>query len=174
MFPGRPEYPVEGDAQLLFGGIASETDADRRPCLGIGQADGARLVTEVVVEDGERQLLRVDWRPRYRALPQRLTVARMINCTGTTGDYAGSPDPLITDLRQRGLIRPDRLGLGIASDAEGRLFGSQGGLVAQFYTLGPARRPELWESTAIPELREQAARLATCITSDLGHRARVD
>ena len=122
----------------------------------------------------ERQLLRVDWRPRYRALPQRLTVARMINCTGTTGDYAGSPDPLITDLRQRGLIRPDRLGLGIASDAEGRLFGSQGGLVAQFYTLGPARRPELWESTAIPELREQAARLATCITSDLGHRARVD
>lgn len=114
----------------------------------------------------DRHGLQVDWRPRYQAATHSMTIARMINCTGTSGDYATSADPLIVGLRERGLIRPDRLGLGLHSDGEGRLFGRQGGVFPGLYTLGPARRPELWESTAIPELREQAARLAACIVRD--------
>lgn len=122
----------------------------------------------------DQQGLRVDWRPRYQATRQSMQVARMINCTGTSGDYAASSDPLIVDLRARGLIRPDHLGLGLNSDGEGRLFGRQGGVVAGLYTLGPARRPELWESTAIPELREQAANLAACIRRDQGAASPTD
>ena len=61
--------------------------------------------------------------------------------------------------------RPDRhraprtagsMGLGLRTDA-GRLVDSTGSAAAAIWTLGAMRRGELWESTAVPEIRSQAA-----------------
>lgn len=93
-----------------------------------------------------------------------LRVARMINCTGPASDYARLDLPLVVQMRRAGWLVPDPLRLGIETAADGRLLGSDGQPVDHLWTLGPLRRPALWESTAIPEIREQAGALAARLT----------
>ncbi|MFL6245251.1 MAG: FAD/NAD(P)-binding protein [Thermoanaerobaculia bacterium] len=89
-----------------------------------------------------------------------LHVARVINCTGPACDYARLDLPLVVQMRRAGWLVPDPLRLGIETADDGRLIGVDGQPVDDLYTLGPLRRPALWESTAIPEIREQAMELA--------------
>jgi uncharacterized NAD(P)/FAD-binding protein YdhS len=87
-------------------------------------------------------------------------VARVINCTGPACDYARLDLPLVVQMRRAGWLVPDPLRLGIETADDGRLIGADGAPVDNLYTLGPLRRPALWESTAIPEIRQQAMELA--------------
>lgn len=89
-----------------------------------------------------------------------LTVARAINCTGPASNYARVDLPLVVNMRRAGWLVPDALGLGVETDADGQMIGSDGQPVAGLFTIGPLRRAALWESTAIPEIRAQAAALA--------------
>ena len=89
-----------------------------------------------------------------------VTVARVFNCTGPQCDYGRIDLPLVVRLRNAGLLTPDPLRLGVETADDGRLLDAHGQPVDGLYTLGPLRRPALWESTAIPEIREQAAALA--------------
>ncbi|MDP9193521.1 MAG: FAD/NAD(P)-binding protein [Acidobacteriota bacterium] len=95
---------------------------------------------------------------------QTLTVARVINCTGPACDYARLDLPLVVQMRRAGWLVPDPLRLGIETTDDGRLIGADGQPVDDLYTLGPLRRPALWESTAIPEIRQQAMELAKVLT----------
>lgn len=94
--------------------------------------------------------------------PRRwLATPHVICCAGPLLDYSRIGAPLVQQLRAEGCLVPDALRLGIATDAAGALLGphgrpSAGGL----YTLGASRRPAYFESTAVPELRQQAAALA--------------
>ncbi len=54
----------------------------------------------------------------------------------------------------------DPLGLGLLTDNDGALIGRDGARSNVVFTLGPTRRGTLLETTAIPEIREQAASLA--------------
>lgn len=92
--------------------------------------------------------------------PRTLTVTRVINCTGPACDYARLDLPLVVQMRRAGWLVADPLRLGIETASDGRLIGADGAPVERLYTLGPLRRPALWESTAIPEIRQQAAELA--------------
>ncbi|HKV67628.1 MAG TPA: hypothetical protein VJN72_06025, partial [Gaiellales bacterium] len=58
------------------------------------------------------------------------------------------------------LARPHPLGLGIDTGPGGAVLDADGRPSASLYTIGWLRRGELWESLAIPELRDQAAALA--------------
>jgi uncharacterized NAD(P)/FAD-binding protein YdhS len=107
--------------------------------------------------------VRVLWQPRGADLHRELTVARVINCTGPATDYARVDLPLVVHLRRAGLLVPDPLALGVETDADGRLVDTAGAPVDGLYTLGPLRRAALWESTAIPEIRQQAAALAALL-----------
>jgi hypothetical protein len=51
--------------------------------------------------------------------------------------------------------------------AEGRLIDAEGGSSAPIWTLGAMRRGELWESTAVPEIRTQALAIATSVLDEL-------
>jgi uncharacterized NAD(P)/FAD-binding protein YdhS len=109
--------------------------------------------------------LDVVWRPRGRDEVRTLHVARAINCTGPASDYAKLDLPLVVQLRRAGWLVPDPLRLGVETADDGRLVGQDGQPVDGLFTLGPLRRPALWESTAIPEIREQAAALARTLAS---------
>jgi uncharacterized NAD(P)/FAD-binding protein YdhS len=84
----------------------------------------------------------------------------VVNCTGRSGAVESGDDPLVAALLARGSARRDPLGLGFATHRGGRLV-SADDLPA--WALGPLRRGELWESTAIPEIRDQAAEIARSI-----------
>jgi uncharacterized NAD(P)/FAD-binding protein YdhS len=106
----------------------------------------------------------VDWLPSGTNEPRTLEVARVINCTGPASDYARLDLPLVVQMRRAGWLVPDPLRLGVETAPDGRLIGADGQPVDHLYTLGPLRRPALWESTAIPEIREQAMELAKVLT----------
>ncbi|MCW2494676.1 FAD/NAD(P)-binding protein [Jatrophihabitans sp.] len=90
--------------------------------------------------------------------------AAVLNCTGTCVGVQASDDPLIMNLLAGGVVRPGPLDLGFATDTDGRISASEAFSV---WAVGPLRRGELWESTAVPELRSQAAEVARAVIEDL-------
>ena len=89
------------------------------------------------------------------------TADHVISCAGPLLDYSRISDPLVTSLHAAGELTPDPLHLGLLTNAHGALLGAGGGASPNLFTLGPSRRPAYFESTAVPELRQQAAALAT-------------
>lgn len=89
-----------------------------------------------------------------------LNISRVINCTGPMTDIEKSTNPLILSLIERGTIRPDELKLGIDSTQTFQVIGIDGLPNSRLFTLGGNLKGLLWESTAVPELRVQAASLA--------------
>jgi uncharacterized NAD(P)/FAD-binding protein YdhS len=86
--------------------------------------------------------------------------AAVVNCAGP-GRLPGSAGPLVRDLIGAGLARAGAHGLGLDVDADGRLVGRDAAVQDRLSVVGPLRRGALWETTAVPELRAQAARLVT-------------
>ena len=75
------------------------------------------------------------------------------------------------NLLESGLIRPDPLALGLEVDANGALVIATGVASRRLYTLGPSQKGSLWETIAVPELREQAPALARHLLLTLRPRA---
>jgi uncharacterized NAD(P)/FAD-binding protein YdhS len=108
--------------------------------------------------------------PRHGGGPVRRTVERVINATGPSADYRTWDDPLVRALFDRGWIRPGPLGFGLDATTEGAILDQDGRVSTTLATLGPSLRGSLWETTAVPEIRAQAARLATRILADIESR----
>ena len=102
----------------------------------------------------------------WLASGRRVDVAAVVNCTGPQGDVRRVADPLLDDLLATGTATAGSIGLGLRTEA-GRLVDSTGSAGAAIWTLGAMRRGELWESTAVPEIRSQAAGVAAAVTEEL-------
>jgi uncharacterized NAD(P)/FAD-binding protein YdhS len=99
-------------------------------------------------------------RPRGATEAGRVHVDRVINCTGPSTDVRRVGDPLLDTLLARDLLRPDPLGLGVETGADGALLDAAGRPSRILYLVGPLLKADHWEATAVPELRQHAARLA--------------
>jgi uncharacterized NAD(P)/FAD-binding protein YdhS len=97
-------------------------------------------------------------------------VGWVVNCTGPQSDLRLLGNPVLDDLlRERGgaaLASIDVAGLGVRTE-NGRLIASDGETDAPLWTLGALRRGELWETTAIPEIRLQAASVARAVLDEV-------
>lgn len=91
---------------------------------------------------------------------ETLTVGAVINCTGPQFDYCKLADSLIHSLLDQGIIRPDPLALGIDAAGDGAVISAAGLPSPWLYTLGPTLRGNLWETTAVTDIRNQAIDLA--------------
>jgi uncharacterized NAD(P)/FAD-binding protein YdhS len=118
----------------------------------------ARLLS--VEPDEPGCALRVRLRPRGATYVETLDVWHVINCTGPDPDLKRGGGPLLANLMERQLATPDPLGLGLRTAPDGALLRPDGSPSDCLFTLGPPRRGDLWETTAVPELRIQAAELA--------------
>jgi uncharacterized NAD(P)/FAD-binding protein YdhS len=90
----------------------------------------------------------------------------LINGTGAASDIGTVAGPLLRNLFMTGLARPDALRLGIAANPCGAILDRSGAASEVLFTLGPPLRGLWYETTAIPEIRDQAAALARQIISD--------
>jgi uncharacterized NAD(P)/FAD-binding protein YdhS len=106
------------------------------------------------------QRIRVTWRARGEHESQTLLVDRVVNCTGPDYDLRRTRQPLWRSLLAQGLACPDALGVGLVTGEFGALTGAGGRGAANLYYVGPLLRATHWETTAVPELRQHAARLA--------------
>ncbi|HEV7755877.1 MAG TPA: FAD/NAD(P)-binding protein [Mycobacteriales bacterium] len=102
-----------------------------------------------------------------------LRAGSVVNCTGPTMDLRGSADPLVLELLTEGTARPGPLGWGVDTDDAGRVLDAGGAASPVVWTLGATRRGQLWETTAIPEIRAQAAVVAAGILESLPRPTRV-
>ncbi|OAG74168.1 oxidoreductase [Gluconobacter japonicus] len=88
-----------------------------------------------------------------------LTVAHAVNCTGPSRDYRAVGSALLTGLLEQGVVQQTPLG-GLVCNFAGALQEESGSWSTTLYALGPMRWGTLFETTAIPEIRQQAAELA--------------
>lgn len=90
-------------------------------------------------------------------------VGMVVNCTGPGADVRAAGVPLIDDLlRERAggaLASAEIGGMGLRTH-DGRLMGGRDGASDPIWAVGALRRGELWESTAIGEIRDQAVTVA--------------
>ncbi len=94
-----------------------------------------------------------------------LTAGWLINGTGPSSDVGATDDVLLRDLFATGTARPDPVGLGLDASVDGAVIGATGRPSEVLYTLGPPLRGLWYETTAVPEIRVQAAALAQRIVS---------
>ncbi len=90
---------------------------------------------------------------------RRLSADLVVNCAGPPG-VADLGDPLVASLLADGAGRVDPLGLGLEVSDDGALVGADGSPAGELWLLGAMRRGTQLESTAVPDLRVQATRLA--------------
>ena len=132
------------------------TAVERMREAGEIQFRAARLVRFEPTSDG----VRVVARPRGKNDTEAFFVERVVNCTGPSSDVRRIGDRLLDALRRRGLVVPDSLALGLEVSEELELLDANGRPSPHLYLVGPLLKARFWESTAVPELRAHAARLA--------------
>jgi uncharacterized NAD(P)/FAD-binding protein YdhS len=132
-----------------------------RARLDAYQASGALEIIAGRIQDVRQSGSETQVRIRLRRAGERaLDVDRIISCTGIHEDYSDSPRPLIRSLLENGLARANDLGIGFRTGPDGALLDQNMRPSSIFFTLGPPRRGELFETSAVPEIRVQAEEVA--------------
>ncbi|HEY1071868.1 FAD/NAD(P)-binding protein [Brevundimonas sp.] len=94
---------------------------------------------------------------------QTLTAAWLIDCTGPGHDAAATP--LTAALIAAGRARLDPLKLGLDLDEAGRVLHADGAADPDLFLLGPPARAALWETIAVPDIRQRIETLARALTA---------
>jgi len=111
------------------------------------------------LRDGRIRVVRDD----ALALATSRDFDRVILCTGPDDTALLRQAPL-AGLVADGVVRPGPHGMGIDADPDtGQVCDEAQRLVGGLFAIGTLRRGTLWESTAVPELRAQARRLAAVL-----------
>ena len=89
-----------------------------------------------------------------------LDVDHVVNATGLEMRVQAMRSPLLVQLLGDGHARPGAHGIGLDTDADGRLLDAVGQAHDNLRVIGSLRIGEAWESIAVPELRVQAEAVA--------------
>lgn len=111
-------------------------------------ADGAEVGLRLR-GDGAREQVRADL---------------VVNCTGAQYAWDRITDrPLVTNLLDRGTVRPGGLGYGIDIDADAAVIDRSGIASRRLFGIGPILRGTRWEATTITEILAQATTFAALV-----------
>lgn len=110
--------------------------------------------------DGEGPL-NVTVRSRAKQIVTTLESDIVVQATGLDTAVAFAGHSLLSGLLQDGLAVADPLQLGILAEPDGRLVDANGKTRPGLYAIGSLLRGNLWECTAMPEIRSAADALAT-------------
>jgi uncharacterized NAD(P)/FAD-binding protein YdhS len=105
-----------------------------------GTLEGVRLMVRRRGESGT-EALQFDW---------------VVNCTGPGSRTEFGLPSVIASLTKAGYLEEDTLGLGVRSTPDGQAL-ANGRVIEDLVVVGSLRKADIWESTAVPELRLQAA-----------------
>lgn len=130
---------------------------------GLLRVIGGTVESVAATDDGV--IARV--RHRSTGIPEAVHAAWVINCTGPTIDARTAPHPVIGSLIRAGHLQPDQLGMGVVTGPRGRAICERGTPRDDLVIVGTLRKPAEWESTAVPELRKQAAEAAETVLAGL-------
>ncbi len=168
----RPWWDIH--RHRIAGPVADRLDdARRRRQLGIlaGHITGYEIAGDRVT---------VSYRPRGNDGVERVVTTRVINCSGPNADYSRIRDRLVRSLLDQGLVRPDKLSLGLDVTGSCALLGRDGTISRRLFAVGPVTKGAFWEMTAVPDIRQQAefmaeriAAICKPVATPAGHRQSV-
>jgi uncharacterized NAD(P)/FAD-binding protein YdhS len=170
--------PVDERRRFVDSPLAREWEVARHRMAPAVAAEVGRLRHDQRLTVTRGELLCVSgeerqWRATVRRddLTERIGAAAVVNCTGPSCDIRAYRGGFGRRLVEAGLVVADPLGLGVQTDAAGAAVDATGHPDPRFAVVGPLRRGSLYESTAVPELRGQAAVVAQRLVRDLTGRA---
>jgi uncharacterized NAD(P)/FAD-binding protein YdhS len=131
--------------------------------------DVQMIAGRVVSVREEEDKVRVFVRLRGSGLHIELSAGWVVNCTGPMPSNSPESNPVIGSLLLQGQLCLDELALGVETTAAGNAIAADGAEVPDMFVVGTLRKPAFWESTAVPELREQAAMIAERLLDRLMH-----
>lgn len=117
-----------------------------------------RMAPQIAQALADDKKFRVMNRKQYRS--SGIVPSLAINCTGSELNVSKSASPLHRNLLAQRLIEPHGNGVGIAVDAHYRAWGEA---YPTLFSIGALMTGQLLESIAVPELREQAQRIAEAL-----------
>jgi uncharacterized NAD(P)/FAD-binding protein YdhS len=124
--------------------------------------NSGRLLNFTEVEDG----IMVDYFDKKDHTNKQVKVSRIINCTGPDTDLKNIENSFLKNCLLKGLLKQDNLKLGIVADTTTfQVIDANNQPHSNLFTLGGNLKGELWESTAVNELRVQAESLAERLKS---------
>jgi len=96
---------------------------------------------------------------------ESIRVAKVVECVGVAVAPRDSANPVLQDLLEHGLIRPDPIGIGLDVTPDCAVIDRSSKPSAKLFAIGPLTRGRFWEIVAIPDIRVQCAELAQRIVS---------
>ncbi len=100
----------------------------------------------------------------------QLDVQTLVNATGVEMRVQAMRNPLLQQLLGQGIATAGPHGIGVDTAADGSLLDADGRANLRLRVIGSLRIGSLWESLAVPELREQAAAIARDVLVQLERR----
>nr|WP_294773694.1 FAD/NAD(P)-binding protein [uncultured Flavobacterium sp.] len=105
--------------------------------------------------------IRVEYFDKKDNVVKTLKVSRVINCTGPETDLMNTENCFLKNCLLKGILKQDFLKLGIVTNTDTfQVINSHEKAQPHLFTIGCNLKGELWESTAVNELRSQAEKLA--------------
>ncbi|RHX91169.1 hypothetical protein DLM76_18580 [Leptospira yasudae] len=89
-----------------------------------------------------------------------IQVDHLINCTGPETKIKKSNSLLYSNLLEKGIIKNAKNDLGFLTSEGGVVIDSKDKPAENLFALGPLRKNEFWESTALKEIRDQSSDLS--------------
>jgi uncharacterized NAD(P)/FAD-binding protein YdhS len=108
----------------------------------------------------------VDLRPRRGRDWTRETFDAVVIATGPAHGTVFATNPLLAQIGETGLARPDPLGLGIDVDLSGHAIGRDGAVAGALFVAGPLARGTFGELMGAPDLARYARRIAETIARE--------
>ena len=142
--PGQLELPDEGVGRMDR--TDAHVPAEPAPQVRVPALVGPGIVIELDARGGDAGTLQAQW---------------LVNATGIETRAAHFPNPLLQAMLQAGHARPGPHGLGIDTDVAGEVVDATGSVQPRIAAIGSLRLGTLWETTAVPDLRVDAALLAS-------------
>jgi uncharacterized NAD(P)/FAD-binding protein YdhS len=142
---------------------APEIDMRLHAAIRSGQVNIiAGKVSKIAVQ---RHGATVSYRRRFGTDLESMRVAKVVECVGVAVAPRDSANPVLQDLLEHGLIRPDPIGIGLDVTPDCAVIDRSSKPSAKLFAIGPLTRGRFWEIVAIPDIRVQCAELAQRIVS---------
>lgn len=129
--------------------------------------DGKLHITsgKILNFEEKENAIAVEYFDKKEGIAKTLEVSRIINCTGPETDLMKVEKNFLKNCLLKGILKQDELKLGIHTDTETfQIINPQGKPHPNLFTIGSNLKGELWESTAVNELRGQAEKLAEILS----------
>lgn len=156
----RPFWEVHRHRMAL---AIAEQFGELYDCGQVGVVAG-----RIVAARTDGNTVEIEFRDRSSKRIERFEADWVVNCTGPAPSNFAAANPAIGSLLVDGWLRADELGLGIDTTSAGNAVDDHGRVLRDLFLVGTLRKPALWESTAVPELRGQAADVAERVLGLLG------